>query len=133
MEDSHIAVEIELPKGEGKAMLFGVFDGHGGKEVAAFAEKHFKDILLAEPNFKKAKYDAALTEAFHIIDGKVAKEDYAIDTGTTACVILITPQTIYCANAGDSRGVLCRQNKAVELSHDHKPQNELETKRINAA
>jgi serine/threonine protein phosphatase PrpC len=71
MEDAHIAIEINLPKGEGKAMLFGVFDGHGGKEVAHFAEKHFKDILLAEPNFKQAKYDVALTEAFHILDSRV--------------------------------------------------------------
>jgi serine/threonine protein phosphatase PrpC len=31
-EDSHIA-EVKLPNGEA---LFGVFDGHGGKEVALF-------------------------------------------------------------------------------------------------
>jgi len=36
MEDSHIAEEINLPNNQ-KGMLFGVFDGHGGKEVAAFA------------------------------------------------------------------------------------------------
>jgi serine/threonine protein phosphatase PrpC len=56
-----------------------------------------------------------------------------MDTGTTACVILMTPQTIYCANAGDSRGVLMRQNKAIELSHDHKPQNDIEITRIRKA
>ena len=56
-----------------------------------------------------------------------------MDTGTTACVILMTPSHLYCSNAGDSRGVLMRQNKAVELSHDHKPQNPDETRRINAA
>ena len=33
MEDAHIASNINLPNGD-KAMLFGVFDGHGGKEVA---------------------------------------------------------------------------------------------------
>ena len=31
MEDAHIAEEIILP-GNNKGMLFGVFDGHGGKE-----------------------------------------------------------------------------------------------------
>ena len=54
------------------------------------------------------------------MDEKVSKEDYAMDTGTTACVILITPNKIYCSNAGDSRGVLHRGD-VVELSHDHKP------------
>jgi len=27
-------------------MLFCVFDGHGGKEVAIFAEKNFKKIFM---------------------------------------------------------------------------------------
>jgi serine/threonine protein phosphatase PrpC len=32
-------------------MLFGVFDGHGGKEVAIFAEENFKKILEGIPEF----------------------------------------------------------------------------------
>ena len=31
MEDAHISEQIDLPGGSGIAMLFGVFDGHGGK------------------------------------------------------------------------------------------------------
>ena len=30
----------------GTGMLFGVFDGHGGQDVALFAQKKFKDILI---------------------------------------------------------------------------------------
>ena len=44
MEDSHIAESIELPKG-GQGSLFGVFDGHGGKEVAVFARENFTKTL----------------------------------------------------------------------------------------
>ena len=44
-------------------------------------------------------------------------------TGCTANVILITPKKIYAANAGDSRSVLCRSNRALALSIDHKPEN----------
>jgi serine/threonine protein phosphatase PrpC len=59
--------------------------------------------------------------------------DYSMDTGTTSCVILITPDKIFCANAGDSRGTLSRSNKVVELSFDHKPDNEEEERRIQRA
>lgn len=41
--------------------------------------------------------------------------------GCTANVVLITPEYIYCANAGDSRAVACVNGQAVELSRDHKP------------
>lgn len=61
------------------------------------------------------------------------KKDYANDTGTTSCVIFITDKHIYCANAGDSRGVLSRNGNVVELSFDHKPDNADELKRIEAA
>jgi protein phosphatase 1G len=37
MEDSHIA-QTGLPD---KVSVFGVFDGHGGAEVALFVKKHF--------------------------------------------------------------------------------------------
>ena len=41
-------------------MLFGVFDGHGGKEVSEYVEGMFKDTLLEIPEFKNEKYDIAL-------------------------------------------------------------------------
>jgi len=49
-------------------------------------------------------------------------------------VCLLTPDTLYCANSGDSRACLCLKNgKVIELSWDHKPENDIETKRIKAA
>lgn len=54
--------------------------------------------------------------------------------GCTANVILIdNMKKLYVANAGDSRCVLARAGKAVALSFDHKPDNEEEKKRIEAA
>lgn len=55
------------------------------------------------------------------------------DSGTTACVCLVGNNKIIVANAGDSRAVLCRAGKALDLSVDHKPEDEVETKRIHAA
>jgi protein phosphatase 1G len=37
------------------------------------------------------------------------------------------------ANAGDSRAVLCRAGRALDLSVDHKPEDETERLRIYAA
>ncbi len=44
MEDAHICDSIKLPGGK-KGMLFAVFDGHGGKEVALLAKDKFKSTL----------------------------------------------------------------------------------------
>lgn len=59
------------------------------------------------------------------------QESYA---GCTANVILIVDgTTIYCANAGDSRSLLCQKGVVKELSFDHKPDNELEKERVRKA
>lgn len=101
-------------------MLFGVFDGHAGKEVAIFAKEKFMGKLLEDGEFKNENYKKALENAFMALDAELKDEDYAYDTGSTACVVLITPDKIYCSNAGDSRGVLNAGGKAEPLSKDHK-------------
>lgn len=106
MEDAHLAVQIDLADGT-KGMLFGVFDGHGGKEVAQHAGEKFKSVLVKLDEFKKKDYPKALEQAFLKFDEEVEKTDYGVDAGTTSCVIFFTEKEIYCANAGDSRAVLC--------------------------
>jgi serine/threonine protein phosphatase PrpC len=44
--------------------LFGVFDGHGGREVAMFTESHYEDILKNNKNYKQGYYENALRESF---------------------------------------------------------------------
>ena len=56
-----------------------------------------------------------------------------MNVGTTACVCIVTPTEIYCANTGDSRAILTRGTSTFELSDDHKPDNEDELIRIEAA
>lgn len=64
MEDAHIHVSEVVPD----VSVFGVFDGHGGKEVAAFVEKHFIEELLKNKNFKDQKFELALSETFLKMD-----------------------------------------------------------------
>ena len=54
--------------------------------------------------------------------------------GCTATVILVTSTEIICANAGDSRTVMSKAGgRAVDMSQDHKPDDEKERNRIYRA
>lgn len=50
--------------------------------------------------------------------------------GSTAITVLIKDNKLYCANAGDSRAIACRNGTLVTLSQDHKPNNPEEMDRI---
>ncbi|XP_066350644.1 probable protein phosphatase 2C 42 [Miscanthus floridulus] len=53
--------------------------------------------------------------------------------GCTACVVLIRGNQIIVGNAGDSRCVLSRNNLAIDLSNDFKPNLPAERQRIETA
>ena len=57
----------------------------------------------------------------------------ADNVGCTAVSALVTPETIVVANSGDSRAVLSRGGRAIPLSSDHKPNDDDERARIEAA
>jgi len=59
--------------------------------------------------------------------------DHAIHAGATAVVAVLHGKTLTVANAGDSRGVLCRGGVAFPLSFDHKPTSPTELSRIQHA
>lgn len=84
MEDAHVAVtDIPLPQEEGKsdAKVFGVFDGHGGPEVARFCGLYLVSVLTQQESWKtgvpltledgdpgESKVGLALRNAFHALD-----------------------------------------------------------------
>ena len=105
MEDAHICDSIHLPDQQ-KGMLFAVFDGHGGARVAMFAKKHIKEHLIDLEEFKNKDYKKALKRAFLEMDSRIGSEWYSKHTGCTACVVLLTPTDIICANIGDSRACM---------------------------
>ncbi|XP_053210593.1 probable protein phosphatase CG10417 isoform X2 [Panonychus citri] len=55
------------------------------------------------------------------------------DSGCTAVFALLKGNRLYVANAGDSRCVVSRRGKALDMSLDHKPEDTIEKKRIEAA
>lgn len=124
MEDAHVEFI------QSNYAFFGVYDGHGGKEVADSCAMalHKTFLFLLERNMNP---DAAFKRAYQIIDNDVKK--HGIRGGCTAVTVFIQGNKLFVANAGDARAVLCRNGKALRLSHDHKPDDAEEKARIEKA
>nr|XP_026494883.1 probable protein phosphatase 2C 11 isoform X2 [Vanessa tameamea] len=60
-------------------------------------------------------------------------EEPGNDSGCTAVVALLRGNELYVANAGDSRCIICREGKAIDMSVDHKPEDTPELDRITKA
>ncbi|XP_013195944.1 probable protein phosphatase CG10417 isoform X2 [Amyelois transitella] len=60
-------------------------------------------------------------------------EEPGNDSGCTAVVALLKGNELYVANAGDSRCIVCREGKAIDMSIDHKPEDAPELERITKA
>ncbi|CAB3242376.1 unnamed protein product [Arctia plantaginis] len=60
-------------------------------------------------------------------------EEPGNDSGCTAVVALLRESELYVANAGDSRCIICREGKAIDMSIDHKPEDTPELDRITKA
>jgi len=111
-----------LPQERDFAMM-ALFDGHGGKQVAAFIKTYLavelantfateepKEGPLSDKRLKKA------TEAtFQRLDARIATELPGCYDGCTAVVILANGETVICANLGDSMGYLCRESDAGDM------------------
>ncbi|GMF13124.1 unnamed protein product [Phytophthora lilii] len=137
MEDAHVA-QLEpagLPAG---CSLFAVFDGHGGRLAADLAADRLTEQLAktmttdvlpggkaegADPQ----KIGRAMRDAFMNLDQDIREsfeKNYGSDlSGCTAIAALITPTHIIVANSGDSRSVMAKDGRTVEMSFDHKPIN----------
>lgn len=119
--------------------IFGVFDGHGGAQVAKFCAEQFPKVVRQGD---ASKLSATLRNSFLQVDEMLAdlgrtmaisEPGHPDHVGCTAVVSLVSEDTIIVANAGDSRAILGRNGRAVALSHDHKPNVPKEAARIQKA
>ena len=69
MEDNLIA---EVGLGPNKnTHIFGIFDGHGGREISNFITNHFVEEFLNNPNYLKGDIETCLKETFINLDNKL--------------------------------------------------------------
>ena len=69
---NHDSQHTERPR----TSLFGVFDGHGGKEVAKFASAHLPRALASTPAYPKGDMPTALSQAFLEIDNLLIMDEH---------------------------------------------------------
>lgn len=136
------------------AHLYGVYDGHGGSQVANYCHERLHMVLAQEIDIMKEdphngsvnwkeQWSKAFLNCFCRVDDEVGgfcSETDGIEpdlsviapeaVGSTAIVAVVSPSHIIVANCGDSRAVLCRGKLPMPLSIDHKPNREDECSRI---
>ena len=122
-------------------MIFGVFDGHGGKEVAHFVARHFNNELSNCRPFLNGNYEHGLKETFLRMDEMMKSPDgikellrtsrdlpeshpvfcelSSIVSGCTTVITLISKDALYVANVGDPKCILSRNCVAKELTTNH--------------
>jgi serine/threonine protein phosphatase PrpC len=149
MEDEHVAFRLN-----GTVAYFGVYDGHGGRQVATMCKHKLHGMVrdaCASVNAQKQRpigfdwsethrdMERALQRAFLQCDELVGREveDGALGCGATAGVVLVRKegarQVLHVANCGDVRAVLLRGSQAVRLTVDHKADSVEERARIESA
>jgi serine/threonine protein phosphatase PrpC len=123
--------------------FFAVYDGHGtkGKEASLLARYEVRKKLISDKSKlvklqRKDQVEKYFKDTFKYIQKKFESRssDYEL-SGSCAVCILIIEFKMYCINLGDSRAVLGAKKMgkkiALEMSIDHKPTRDDETKRIN--
>ncbi|KAL2234816.1 protein phosphatase 2C 16-like [Sesamum indicum] len=132
--------------------FFGVYDGHGGSQVANYCRDRVHQALVEELNncnndmmngiardTRQVQWEKVFTSCFAKVDEEVGGNGstgapIASETvGSTAVVAVVSSSHIIVGNCGDSRAVLYRGKEAIALSIDHKPNREDEYARIEAS
>ncbi|CAG9783837.1 unnamed protein product [Diatraea saccharalis] len=86
----------------------------------------------AEEEEEEEEYEAESSDEDGEEDISLSEEP-GNDSGCTAVVALLRGNELYVANAGDSRCIICREGKAIDMSIDHKPEDAPELERITKA
>jgi serine/threonine protein phosphatase PrpC len=134
-EDTITATKIVFnPKDKNNyCYFFGIYDGHGGNGCSVYLKNHLHKNIH-EPTVKGLKRAILETENNFLEKVAVNSVGNLEDTsGSCGVMALIRNRKCIIANVGDSRCVLFRSKRLVFSTRDHKPNSDLERKRIESA
>lgn len=129
MEDEACAgfAGFTLPNGDNVQLeSFAVFDGHGGKESAIYAQEHLtrhlvQEIIqmnpdgLTDPGMRNA-FKAAFVHLDEAMKGAIKE-----DSGCAAVLCVKIGKELWTANVGDCRAVVRVGDEVIQLSEDARP------------
>ena len=101
-----------------KTSLFGIFDGHGGSDVVKFVKDRLPQLMKTYL-IDLCPVETAFKKAFKKVDEELRFFDSEY-IGTTATLVLIKDNKIYCANVGDSKAYIIYDQNYKQISSDHK-------------
>ncbi|CAI2347421.1 unnamed protein product [Caenorhabditis sp. 36 PRJEB53466] len=133
MEDAHTHL-LSLPD-DPKCAFFAVYDGHGGSKTSQYSGINLHKKIVARKEFNEGNLKEAIEQGFLDLDQHMRADEEVMNdvSGTTAVVVLIKEDQVFCGNVGDSRVVCSVVGEARPYSFDHKPSHENEARRIIAA
>lgn len=122
---------IDCLGGGPQDVVWGVFDGHKGHDVAGHAARKFAGLVWASPHWPSSP-EEALRSSLRQCNESAREEE--LRGGSTAVVVATNGTTVWCASAGDSH-VVCglRSGGVRRLSMDHTTLNPEEIHRIQAS
>ena len=130
MEDIGVTLPDFIP--EKKYSLFGIFDGHGGNDVVKYIKDRLPEIIktnILNNNSYDNSMETKISLAFNKIDEELKFYD-SEHTGSTATILLLNDDQIYCANVGDSSAFIIYDNYLKKINIDHKCSDPKEEERI---
>ena len=130
MEDKGVTLPDFIP--DKNLSLFGIFDGHGGNDVVKYIKDRLPEIIksnILNNNSYDNSYETKISLAFNKIDEELKFYD-SEHTGSTATILLLNEDKIYCANVGDSSAFIIYDNYLKKINVDHKCTDPKEEERI---
>jgi hypothetical protein len=99
-------------RGRPEEDLMCVFDGHGGSAVAEYCAMHITQVVQVvmdgAPAGGTVSVPQQFEQAFRQLNAVLSEQlgEEAMESGSTAVVLLVMQDTIHVANVGDARSVL---------------------------
>jgi serine/threonine protein phosphatase PrpC len=123
--------------------LYSIFDGHGGKEISDYISKTLPYYFVHKKMKYPLNYELVNTIYNYVeTDLETELKKKSMQCGSTALILIMfeyasksnsKPQKcLTVLNVGDCRAVLCRNNLAIPLTNDHKPNSFNELNRIES-
>lgn len=120
LEDAHILKDFY----DDYSHIYALFDGHNGSEAARLCSKILINVFDEKKDIENP--NNLLKDTFDTLEEEIYYNIKNAQQGTTATIIYIKKDKIYCGNVGDSKAILVHKDSVTQISYEHKPHDRKE-------